>query len=72
MKLQEEIQGEIEKLKSDRRQLEFHIDRTEVWAENVGRWKAHIYNSEASQNIKEIVTNVNVQKNEEQIYSKCK
>ena len=48
MKLQEEIEIEIEKLKSDRRQLEFHIDRTEVWAENVGRWKAHIYNSEVS------------------------
>ena len=46
MRLYEEIEGEIESLKMARRQLEFHIDRTEVWAENVGRWKSRIYNSE--------------------------
>ena len=45
-KLREEIESEIEALRMERRQLEFHIERTEVWAENIGRWKAHIYNSE--------------------------
>ncbi len=46
IKLRKDIEAEIESLKMARRQLEFHIDRTEIWAENVGRWNAHIYNSE--------------------------
>ena len=41
-----EIEHEIESLKTDRRQLEFHIERTEVWSEHVGKWLTHIYNAE--------------------------
>ena len=46
LKLQADIQGEIESFQMARRQLEFHIERTELWIENVGQWQAKIYNSE--------------------------
>ncbi|XP_013402145.1 sorting nexin-25-like [Lingula anatina] len=47
-KVVDELQQELDELKSQRRQLEFHIEKTELWWENVGRWKAHIYNAELS------------------------
>lgn len=46
LKLQADIRAEIEALQMARRQLEFHIERTELWMENVGQWQAQIYNSE--------------------------
>ncbi|CAH1778459.1 unnamed protein product [Owenia fusiformis] len=46
LKLEEEIENEIEGLEANKRQLEFHIDRTEDWSENVGDWKASVFNTE--------------------------
>jgi hypothetical protein len=48
LRLTKEMETEIEDLKTHRRELEFHIERTDQWAENIGKWKAHIYNSEVS------------------------
>ena len=48
VRLQDEISEEIERLKTERRQLEFHVERTDLWAANVGKWKAHIYNCDVS------------------------
>ena len=46
LKLQTDIRAEIEGLQTARRQLEFHIERTELWMEHVGQWQAEIYNSQ--------------------------
>ena len=46
LKLQEDLESEIESLRSDRRALEFHIDRTETWTENIGKWRANINNAD--------------------------
>lgn len=42
------MEEEMEALKQERRQLEFHIERTDLWAANIGKWKAHLYNTEVS------------------------
>ncbi|XP_028515309.1 sorting nexin-25 [Exaiptasia diaphana] len=44
-KIEQEIQGLI----TERRHLEFHIERTDVWCENLGKWKVSIETVEWSQ-----------------------
>ena len=46
MRLQDDLQEEIDTLKNQRRQLDFHIERTDRWADNIGKWKATICNHE--------------------------
>lgn len=46
LKLQEDIEKEIEALRMERRNLEFHIDRTDLWTDNVGQWTAQISNTQ--------------------------
>ncbi|XP_074620762.1 sorting nexin-25-like isoform X1 [Acropora palmata] len=38
----EQLEREIEKLKTERMQLEFHVERTDQWCENLGKWKIEI------------------------------
>jgi sorting nexin-25 len=40
------IEREIEELKTERRHLEFHIERTDLWCEMLGKWKATINNAQ--------------------------
>ncbi|KAL4230572.1 sorting nexin 25 [Mactra antiquata] len=42
-KVQQEIESEVEGMKDEKRRLEDHILRTEKWCENVGKWRAHVY-----------------------------
>ena len=46
IKLQEEIKTDLDVLKSDRHNLESHVEKTEHWIDNVGLWTAYIYNAE--------------------------
>jgi len=39
---QERIEEDIDRLKTERRQLEFHIERTDLWCEMLGHWNATI------------------------------
>lgn len=45
-KVQEDLEKEVENLQVERRQLGVYVERTELWWENQGKWKAHIYNAE--------------------------
>lgn len=40
------LEKEVDWLKAEKRQLEAHLMRTEVWAENMGKWRATIQNVE--------------------------
>lgn len=40
------LEKEVEWLKGEKRQLEAHLMRTEVWGENLGKWRAAIQNVE--------------------------
>ena len=40
------LEKEVEWLKGEKRQLEAHLMRTEVWGENLGKWRATIQNVE--------------------------
>eukprot|EP00111_Clytia_hemisphaerica_P018148 TCONS_00053694-protein len=43
---QQELEKELEQLNTERRQLEFHIERTDLWCEMLGHWKALISTSQ--------------------------
>ncbi|XP_064621309.1 sorting nexin-25-like isoform X2 [Lineus longissimus] len=49
LKLQEDIEKEMEMLKIEKQNLEFHIDRTSMWCDNVGKWQAVLQNGDVSQ-----------------------
>lgn len=38
------LEKEIENLKNEKRQLESHLVRTEVWTSNLGKWRAQVEN----------------------------
>ncbi|CAH1265099.1 SNX25 [Branchiostoma lanceolatum] len=40
------IEHEVNEMKTERRQLEFHIERTDQWWDMIGRWRANICNAE--------------------------
>lgn len=40
------LEKEVEWLRGEKRQMEAHLMRTEVWGENLGKWKAAIQNVE--------------------------
>ncbi|XP_057312986.1 sorting nexin-25-like [Hydractinia symbiolongicarpus] len=40
----EALEKEIDRLNTERRHLEFHIERTDLWCEMLGHWKATISN----------------------------
>lgn len=40
------LEKEVEWLKGEKRQMEAHLMRTEIWGENLGKWKATIQNVE--------------------------
>lgn len=40
------LQQEVEWLQGEKRQLEAHISRTEIWGENLGKWRAIVQNAE--------------------------
>ncbi|XP_078677048.1 sorting nexin-25-like [Branchiostoma floridae x Branchiostoma belcheri] len=40
------IEHEVNDMKTERRQLEFHIERTDQWWDMIGRWRANICNAE--------------------------
>ena len=46
IKVQEELESEVEAMKEEKRKLESHILRTEQWCTNTGRWRAHVYGTE--------------------------
>lgn len=45
-KVEEDLESELEGMIEEKRRLESHILRTEQWCENVGKWRAHIYEAE--------------------------
>lgn len=45
-KVQEDLEKEVENLQMERRQLGAYVERTELWWENQGKWKAHVSNAE--------------------------
>lgn len=38
--------NEVEWLQGEKRQLEAHLTRTEVWADNLGKWHAFVQSAE--------------------------
>lgn len=42
------LEREVEWLQGEKRQLEAHITRTEVWSENLGKWRAVVQSAEVS------------------------
>lgn len=40
------LKNEVEWLQGEKRQLEAHLTRTEIWAENLGKWRAYIQSAE--------------------------
>lgn len=46
--MQEDLEKEVENLQMERRQLGAYVERTELWWENQGKWKAHVSNAEVS------------------------
>ncbi|XP_062594702.1 sorting nexin-25-like isoform X2 [Saccostrea cucullata] len=45
-KIEKDLEGELEQLILQRRQLEIHILRTQKWCENQGSWRATIYEAQ--------------------------
>ncbi|CAG9859711.1 unnamed protein product [Phyllotreta striolata] len=45
-KVLSKLEKEVEWLEGEKRQLEAHITRTEVWADNLGRWRAYVQSAE--------------------------
>ncbi|CAG9766867.1 unnamed protein product [Ceutorhynchus assimilis] len=45
-KVLSKLEKEVEWLQGEKRQLEAHLSRTEVWAENLGRWTASVQSAE--------------------------
>ncbi|XP_077984333.1 sorting nexin-25-like [Glandiceps talaboti] len=48
-KILQKLEREIEAMKLERRQLESHIDRTDMWCEYIGEWQVNICNAEVMQ-----------------------
>ena len=46
MEEKERMERQLEKLNTERRHLEFHIERTDLWCEKLGYWKAVISSGE--------------------------
>ncbi|KAL8624041.1 hypothetical protein ACOMHN_041631 [Nucella lapillus] len=42
MKLHEDLEQEVGKMRSEQRELEVHIERTKLWTENIGRWNVSV------------------------------
>lgn len=40
------LEKEVEWLQGEQRQLEAHLSRTEVWGENLGKWRAVVQSAE--------------------------
>lgn len=40
------LEKEVEWLQGERRQLEAHLIRTEIWGENLGKWRAVVQTAE--------------------------
>ena len=47
-KIYEDLEQEVEKMRSEQRELEMHIERTKLWTENIGHWKATVVNATVS------------------------
>ena len=45
-KVLSKLENEVEWLQGEKRQLEAHLTRTEIWAENLGRWVALVQSAE--------------------------
>ncbi|XP_067008623.2 sorting nexin-25 isoform X2 [Anabrus simplex] len=43
------LEGEVEELQCEKRQLEAHLTRTEAWSEHLGRWRAVVQSAEMSE-----------------------
>ncbi|XP_070553857.1 sorting nexin-25-like [Ptychodera flava] len=48
-KILQKLEREIEAMKLERRQLESHVDRTDMWCEYIGEWQINICNAEVMQ-----------------------
>lgn len=48
-KVLSKLEKEVEWLQGEKRQLEAHLNRTEVWAENLGRWTAIVQSAEITE-----------------------
>ena len=44
-----DMEKEVESLKRDKMDLEFHIERTSVWCDNTGKWTASVDSAEVRQ-----------------------
>ena len=44
-KIYEDLEQEVEKMRSEQRELEMHIERTKLWTENIGHWKVTVMNA---------------------------
>lgn len=40
------LEKEVESLEGEKRQLEAHLTRTEVWEEHLGKWRAVVQSAE--------------------------
>ncbi|CAH1159701.1 unnamed protein product [Phaedon cochleariae] len=47
-KVLKKLESEVEWLQGEKRQLEAHMTRTEIWADNLGRWRAYVQTAEIS------------------------
>ncbi|CAH0561356.1 unnamed protein product [Brassicogethes aeneus] len=45
-KILNKLEKEVEWLQGEQRQLEAHLNRTEVWGENLGKWRANVQSAE--------------------------
>lgn len=50
-KVLSKLENEVEWLQGEKRQLEAHLTRTEIWAENLGKWKAVVQSAEVNTSI---------------------
>ena len=41
-KVLSKLQGEVDSLHGERREVSLHIERTESWAEHLGKWRCHV------------------------------
>lgn len=49
-KVLNKLETEVEWLQGEKRQLEAHLTRTEIWAENLGKWRAFVQTAEVRSN----------------------
>ena len=41
-KVLSKLQAEVDSLHAERREVNLHIERTESWAEHLGKWRCHV------------------------------